>query len=302
MTPNVARKCRYHGKIARVSKHEAILDWSHLSAIDTSISLDANIGELFFEKNGYLYEEARNFLTWEFEDVSLANMVLEKLASGENTVNRIADQLHEKPQTVLYTLGKLMGIGLVEKRKCFTEEKNKKKTRYVLKDSMFRFWYAFIPEAVSLIEFGKGKAHYEKVVRPCLRSFMGSVFEDMCRFFTLEKGSQGAFPCFITQTGTWWGKEEVRDADRNKTNAMADIDVVGLAPPEKAMVVGACGFKGDKLDKSVYETLVRRSRLIPSGYQAVRFHLFSLGGFSEWFEKENPEMVSLYTLDDLYEV
>ena len=274
----------------------------YLSLIDTSKSLDENIAELFFEKTGYLYEETRNFLTQEFEDVSMANAVIEKLASGENTVNLISDKIHEKPQTVLYTLEKLMSVGLVEKKHCITEEKNRKKTRYVLKDTMFRFWYAFVPEAVSLIELGNGEVYYERIVKPRLHSFMGSVFEDMCRFFTLQKGAQGDFHCFITQTGTWWGMEEVRDAYGSKTYVTADVDVVGLAPLEKAMVVGECKFKGEKLDKAVYETLVRRSRVIPSGYATVRFLLFSLGGFSEWFEKEKPDMVNLYTLEDLYGV
>ena len=272
----------------------------YLSFIDTGISLDRNIEQLFFEKTGYLYEETRNFLVQEFEDVSLVNAIIEKLASGENAVNLIADKVHEKPQTVLYTLSKLMRVGLVEKKQCITEEKNKKKTRYVLKDSMFRFWYAFVPEAVSLIELGSGSVYYERVVKPRLHSFMGSVFEDMCRYYTLQRGAQGAFPCFVTQTGTWWGMEEVKDADGNKSYVTADVDVVGLAPLEKAMVVGECKFKKEKLDKSVYETLVRRSRVIPSGYATVRFLLFSLGGFSEWFEKDKPEMVDLFTLEDLY--
>lgn len=46
--------------------------------------------------------------------------------------------VREKEPTILYSLEKLIRAGLVEKKKCITEEKNKKKPRYVLKDHMFK--------------------------------------------------------------------------------------------------------------------------------------------------------------------
>lgn len=109
----------------------------------------------------------------------------------------------------LYTLEKLIRVGLVEKKRCITEEKNKKKTQYVLKDHMFKFWYDFIPKAHSVIELGEGDIYYEKAVKPKLHSFMGSVFEEMCRYYTLEQGVQGRFDSFLTQVGSWWGVEQV---------------------------------------------------------------------------------------------
>ena len=65
----------------------------------------------------------------------------------------------------------------MERKRCITEEKNKKKTQYVLKDSMFKFWYMFIPQAISVIEMGQGALYYENVVKPKIHSFMGSVLK-----------------------------------------------------------------------------------------------------------------------------
>ena len=67
----------------------------------------------------------------------------------------------EKEPTVLYSLDKLINVGLVEKKKCITDEKNKKKTQYVLRDYMFKFWYEFIPKATSVIEMGQGEIYYQ---------------------------------------------------------------------------------------------------------------------------------------------
>ena len=175
----------------------------YLSMIDPRKSIDENIIRLFFRTDGYLYDETRNLLTQEFSDIAVVNNIVEQIASGENTLNTIAGKIGEKEQTVLYSLDKLINVGLVEKKKCITEEKNKKKTQYVLKDYMFKFWYEFIPKAISVIEMGQGEIYYTKIVKPVLHSFMESIFEEMCRYYTLMKGITGEYGCFITSVGTW---------------------------------------------------------------------------------------------------
>ena len=272
----------------------------YLSLFDAAKSLDENIIRLFFNTDGYLFDEPRNLLIQEFSDVTLVNNIIEKVASGENTLNNIASKVHEKDTTVLYSLEKLIDVDLVEKKNCITEEKNRKKTQYVLKDHMFQFWYRFIPKAVSVIEMGQGKAYYEKVVKPQIHSFMGSVFEEMCRYYTLEKGIQGAYGSFLTQTGTWWGVEQLKDDEGKKHTQPADIDVVGISPIDKTAVIGECKFKNEKIDKDVYEALLRRSTLLSGNYHVVHFLLFSLSGFTKWFDKEDIPNTTMITAEDLY--
>lgn len=273
----------------------------YLSLIDSSKSIDENIIEQFFEKTGYLYDETRNLLIQEFNDISLVNNIIEQIASGENTLNLIADKVHEKEPTVLYSLNKLISVGLIEKRVCITEEKNKKKTQYVLKDYMFKFWYSYIPGASSSIELGKGNLYYNKIVKPNIHAFMGKVFEEMCKYYTLSKGLDGKLNCFVTETGTWWGTELIEDENGKKRIQTADVDIVGISPSEKGMVVGECKFKNEPIDKKVYETLLRRSKVIPCKYPVVQYLLFSFGGYTEWYDGVDKNLVSLYTLDDLYQ-
>ena len=147
---------------------------------------------------------------------------------------------------------------------------------------------------------GHGQAYYEKVVKPQLHSFMGSVFEEMCRYYTLEQGITGAYGSFLTQTGTWWGTEQISDENGKRHTLTADIDVVGISSVDKTAVVGECKFKNEKLGKEVYETLVRRSKLLSGNYHITRFLLFSLSGFTKWFDAENPANVIKVTVEDLY--
>ena len=273
----------------------------YLSMIDPEKSIDENIVRLFFRTDGYMYDETRNLLTQEFSDISIVNNIVEQIASGENTLNIIAGKIGEKEQTVLYSLDKLINVGLVEKKKCITDEKNKKKTQYILKDYMFKFWYEFIPKATSVIEMGQGEVYYQKVVKPVLHSFMGSVFEEMCRYYTLKQGITGQYGCFVTMVGTWWGLENIKDENGDIRTQSADIDVVALSETDKKAVIGECKFKNEKIDKDIYETLLRRGKLISAKYKVSKYIFFSLSGYTDWFESISDKDVLLLTLDSLYE-
>lgn len=272
----------------------------YLSLIDTKKSVDDNIKSLFFSTDGYLYDETRNLLTQEFADITIVNNIIEQIASGVNTINVIAGKTGEKEQTVLYSVEKLINTGLVEKKKCITEEKNKKKTQYVLRDHMFKFWYEFIPKAHSVIELGHGDIYYEKAVKPNLHSFMGSVFEEMCRYFTLEQGIQGRFGCFTTCVGSWWGTETLKNQNGEKSYQTADIDVVAVSETDRSAVIGECKFKNEKTDKGIYETLLRRSVLISGKYKIEKYIFFSLSGYTEWFDTIDSSNVMLFSISDMY--
>lgn len=273
----------------------------YLSMIDPAQSIDENIIRLFFKKDGYLYDETRNLLVQEFTDITLVNNIIEQIASGENTINIIADKIKENDTTVLYSLGKLVNVGLVEKKKCITEEKNKKKTQYVLKDSMFKFWYAFIPKACSVIELEQGDIYYKKIVKPVIHSFMGSVFEEMCRYYTLEKGVHDEFGSFITDVGSWWGVETVTDHNGEKKIQATDIDVVGISDLDKTAIIGECKFKNEKIGKDVFETMQRRAGLISGKYRVNTILLFSLSGFTDWVIQNRRDDTKLITINELYQ-
>lgn len=273
----------------------------YLSMLDPAKSLDENIIRLFFKTDGYLYDETRNLLTQEFSDISIVSNIIEQIASGENTLNNIASKIGEKDQTVLYSLEKLMNVGLVEKKKCITEEKNKKKTQYVLKDYMFKFWYEFIPKAISVIELGHGELYYQRIVKPVLHAYMGLVFEEMCRYYIMMKGVTGEYGCFITSVGNWWGMENIIDKNGAIRTQTADIDVVALSEIDKRAVICECKFKNEKIDKGVYETLLRRGSLITGKYKIAKYVFFSLSGYTDWVLAMADSDTLLLTLDSLYE-
>lgn len=273
----------------------------YLSIIEPEKTIEQNIKALFFEKEGYLYDEPRNLLVQEFSDTSLVNNIIEQIASGETSLSVIAAKVHEKDATVLYSIQRLIAVGLIEKRRCITEENNRRKVQYRLKDTMFKFWYTYIPMAVSAIELGKGEVYFENVVKKSLHHYMGDIFEKMCRYATLMWGLDGKLNAFVSEVGIWWGNETLIEPDGKKRAQSADVDIVGLAPASKGMVVGECKYKNEKIDKEIYEVLIRRSKAIPCKYKVVQYLFFSLSGYTEWvLQNVDKSMIKLLTLEDIY--
>ena len=63
-----------------------------------------------------------------------------------------------------------------------------------------------------------------------------------------------------------------------------------------------CKFKNEKIDRGIYETLVRRAGLISAKYKVVTYVLFSLSGYTQWFQTLEDSDVVLLSLDDLYSI
>lgn len=106
---------------------------------------------------------------------------------------------------------------------------------------------------------------------------------------------------FVTSVGTWWGVENIPDKDGQVRTQATDIDVVALSELDKKIVIGECKFKNEKVDKNIYDTLVRRGKLITAKYKLAKYIIFSLSGYTDWFLSLTDENVLLLTLDSLYE-
>ena len=81
---------------------------------------------------------------------------------------------------------------------------------------------------------------------------------------------------------------------------MADIDVVAISEIDKCAGVGECKFKNEKMDKGIYDTLLRRAGSISGKYRVSKYIFFSLSGYTDWFDTLKDNRVVLLSLSDLY--
>ena len=91
------------------------------------------------------------------------------------------------------------------------------------------------------------------------------------------------------------------NSNGEKVIQSADIDVVALSEMEKKVVIGECKFKNEKIDKGIYETLIRRANVISPTYDIVTYLLFSLSGYTKWFDTLQDKKLILVSLKEMYE-
>lgn len=111
----------------------------------------------------------------------------------------------------------------------------------ILKDSMFRFWYQFVPDGMGAIELDRSEIFYQNAVKPKISEFLGIVFEEICRHYTLICGVTGILDCFVTTVGRWWGTHPGK-------RVATDIDIVGLDKSAKKAVLGECKYRKEPID------------------------------------------------------
>lgn len=70
---------------------------------------------------------------------------------------------------------------------------------------------------------------------------------------------------------------------------------------DKIALVGECKFKNEKIDKGVYETLLRRSGVIAGKYHVKKLLFFSLSGYTEWFRELKMKLWFYSHWKDMYE-
>ena len=135
---------------------------------------------------------------------------------------------------------------------------------------MFRFWHRFVLENNSLIARGAADLVYPRIA-PQLDHYMGKVFEEICKQFLWKLLLEGKSPVEFTSLGRWWGNDPIE-------KAQAEVDILGEQDKMTALF-GECKWTNEKIDLSVLETLIHRSRLF--SYSKVHYFLFSKSGFTK---------------------
>ena len=158
---------------------------------------------------------------------------------------------------------------------------------------MFRFWYRFVPNGIDLILMQYGRTYFEESVLPQLSDYMGSIFEDMCRYYLQQISVKGKLDFTITKIGRWWGTNP-------KLRQEEEIDIVGVNTLAKCVLLGECKYQNKGIHLETAKKLMERGLLITT-YPNKSHVLCSKTDFTKevkQFAKDNRIM--LVTLEDLY--
>lgn len=204
-------------------------------------------------------------------------------------MSEISTKVGEQTSVCATYMKNLVSLGIVKKKTPFGED-SARKTIYSIEDNMFRFWYRFIPENISVISRGAVELAYNRI-RPHLSDYMGGVFEEICKQYLWSLLLDGKCAVDFTDIGRWWGTD-------SKTRQQVEIDIMGTADKNTALF-GECKWTNEKVDLSVLERLIEKSRLFH--YENKHYYLFAKSGFTKGcMEKaDKARNITLVSYEDM---
>lgn len=269
----------------------------YLSQLDPSASYEENVRELLFDTLGLLYEEPLMLLRQELREPALYNSVLDAIGSGATTPKRIADKAGVNPDSLSKYLNTLRELGIVSRIVPFGEnEKTSRRGVYALSDPFFSYWYRFVSGNVGAIEAGAGAAAADRsAFGSDLETYVGRVFETVCRQWVIRQNNEGSLPFVASLFGTWWGPDQ-------RIREQVDIDLIAADALSKQALFGECKWRNEFDETAALRTLRSRAELV-HGYEPAVFALFSKCSPSEGTVTKalGQGNVLLVSLEDLYE-
>jgi AAA+ ATPase superfamily predicted ATPase len=241
----------------------------YLSLMNENLSVEDNIRHNFLTPNEYLFEEPTNLIKQECRDPSQYNSIIKAIATGSTRLSEICSKTGLDTALATSYINKLIGLGIVNKEKPYGENGTRKPI-YVLEDSMFRFWYRFIPDNLAAIIRGHDELAY-KNIKPEINSFMGAVFEKICSQYMWQLNLDKNSPVDFNDIGRWWGNDPINKCE-------TEIDLMAAAANNSAIFC-ECKWTKNKTDTSVLDDLFAQSKLFH--YNPVQLYLFSKSGFTK---------------------
>lgn len=248
----------------------------YLSKINNRLSLKENIMDLYLNDSGALYEEPTNLLKQELREPATYNGIIDSIAAGASRLSEIASKNSMESNKCAKYLSSLISLGIVKKEIPITE-KTSKKSIYLLKDQMFRFWYRFVFPNMSLIASGFGEEVYNAKIESQLNSFMGLTFEEICKQYMYQNIKSAPF--FFGNIGRWWGNNP-------KLKRQEEIDL--MAFEDDNVIFGECKWTNSLVDTDVLNDIVTQSEIFH--YKHIYFYIFAKRGFTDRCTKKAKDM------------
>lgn len=240
----------------------------YLLQINDKISIEDNIKNIYLNPTSAIYEEPNNLLKQEVREPAIYNAIITAVAAGASKMSEISSKVAEDTSVCSTYIKNLISLGIVKKETPYGE-KSSRKTIYSIEDNMFRFWYRFVPENTSVISRGATDLAYNRI-EPVLSTYMGSVFEEICKQYLWNQLLAGKSPINFSDLGRWWGTNP-------KTKTQEEIDIMGT--DKDSALFAECKWTNEKVDTGVLDTLINRSELF--NFKEKHFYLFAKTGFTK---------------------
>ena len=253
----------------------------YLTFFDENLSLKENIINIFLKPNGRLYEEPLNLLKQELRQPKFYNDILFSISAGASKLNEISTKLNVVSGGLAHYLNSLIELGIIEKKTPVLNRKTKRPI-YVIKDTMFLFWYKFVQINLNMINIGLGEVLYESIEKN-FNDYMGDVFEKISIEYFEERLKKSKFSFIPTDYGNWWGTDK-------ELKKESEIDMLAYNNENEFLFVEA-KWNNSKVKQYILDNLINKSYNFR--YKKAYYWITSLSGFEKFKIEDNVELIDI---------
>ncbi len=271
----------------------------YLAMVDSELSFEENIRNLYFDVSGYLNDNPTAFHQRELREPAMYGSILYAVASGFTRLNEVMAAIGEEKSKTSKYMKVLTDLNILERSSPFGEDPQvSRKGMYLIANPYYRFWFRFVFGNQSEINCGNVRELIRRILaEDILDEFIETpVFEQICLQYMLRLNDDRKLPFLAADFGKWWGNDGTKREE-------VDLDIVLGDKSKTKLIVGECKWRNEPASRSDVETWMAKDYLLPS-YEDRYYVYFSKTGYTasaKELEKSNPRL-KLLSLEDLYQI
>lgn len=254
---------------------------AYLEKINEEETVEKNIIELILRKNGPLHDEPEFLLLEEVRVPYRYLDILTAISHGKCYLSEIADFTRIRRENLTTYLSILENLGIIKREVPVLNEK--KRSRYLITDPFFNFWFKFVKPNKTILELGLEEMVWQQI-REDFNAYVGSIFEEICKQFVVKEISKGNIDLKANIIGRWIYKGE-------------EIDLITYSSKDRKGILFEIKWKVLSYEetKSIILKLIEKSSMVK--IEDKKFGLIGKKVFDK--EKLRNEGYFVFDLDDI---
>jgi len=241
------------------------------------------IHDEILKKGQPLYEEVEFLLREELKEPRNYFVILEALSLGKHKLSEIINETGFDKGTTSRYISILDSLHITKREIPITEKipEKSRKSRYIIDDNFFNFWFRFVFRNKSFLEEGRISEVSSKI-KEVLPELVGKSYERISGEILFNAILEKKLPVEFETHGRWW--------DRNE-----EIDLIALNNHTNEILFGEVKWSNKPVGTNIYQDLKRKFQRVKWGKKNRKeyFALFSKTGFT-------PDMKNLAKAEDVY--
>jgi len=205
----------------------------YLAELGSGGTLRARVCAQLLDHRGALFNDPREVLEQELEQVATYFSILQELSSGHKSAGEIAAPIGMKVTSLGRPLDTLRDMKVIDRYTPINARPEHTKSRYGIADPFLRFWFRFVfPFQEDLSSGLAAGSLYDLEIAPNLADHVAPVFEALCR--TWVRSNRGEK---ISRVASWWGPTTKTGRDAGRSSEEIDVVATGAG---RVRVIGEC--------------------------------------------------------------